>query len=118
MKLDQLDDDFLSRLKVFETKNGLRALSRMTGIYFLVHQEEIEYIGRSVNIGNRLTSHHVFDRKHHDHILVYETGFNPHTIFNLKNIERNFIKLINPARNINATERQTIMQTGKKIKHG
>jgi hypothetical protein len=100
-------------MKIFYSKNGLKELYGLCGIYFLVHQKEIEYIGRSVNIGNRLMSHHVFDRKHHDEILVCEIPFEYR--WKLKNIELDFIHDIMPVKNINGTINQTIIQTGKHI---
>jgi len=89
----------------------------LCGIYFLMHDGEIDYIGRSVNIGNRLNGHHVFDKTYHDAIAVYEVPFR--NAWKLKNIELDFIKQYLPPRNINATPKQSAMQTGKKLrKHG
>jgi hypothetical protein len=56
---------------VYKTSEGLRQLDLVSGIYFLVCNGSIDYIGRSTGISNRLTSHHVFDRSKHDEIWVY-----------------------------------------------
>lgn len=101
-----------TQYRYFDPKNGIKDLYQLCGIYFLIHGDEIDYIGRSVNIGNRLCGHHVFDRKYHTLIAVYEVPFKDAR--NLKNIERKFIKEFHPKRNINATEKQSQMQTGRK----
>lgn len=58
-------------LQVYTMPDDYKALSRISGVYFLVRRGIIDYIGRSFNIGNRLTSHHIFDRNYHDEIWVY-----------------------------------------------
>ena len=58
-------------VKVYEVPEEFRLLTHVSGIYFLIHKGEIDYIGRSVNIANRLTSHKVFDRTWHDEVWVY-----------------------------------------------
>jgi excinuclease UvrABC nuclease subunit len=99
-------------IKKYYTKDGLKQLRRVPGIYLLVHAGEIDYIGRSVSIGNRLTSHHVFDKNYHDeiHVIEIEAGYNS---CNQRGVELELIHRYSPPRNINGTIRQTIIQTGK-----
>jgi hypothetical protein len=98
----------INKLPAYYVSDGLKHLYGRCGIYFLFHEDKLEYIGRSVNIGNRLMSHHVFDRDYHDVIKILDYPFKDR--FNLKNVERGFIRRFVPPRNINATYRQSIMQ--------
>lgn len=97
----------------YQSSDGLKHLFRKSGIYLLIHMGQVDYIGRSRNIGNRLTSHHIFDRTYHDQIGVLEIPFKDS--YKMRKTEIDLIHLINPPKNITGTYRQSIMQTGKKL---
>lgn len=109
-----MNEKIMKNTKVFYSQYGLKQLYRLSGIYFLIHDGKIDYIGRSVNIGNRLMSHHVFDRNYHEIIGVYEIPFQDW--YGMKTLELKLIHELKPPSNINGTILQSIMQTGKKIK--
>jgi excinuclease UvrABC nuclease subunit len=102
-------------IKRYYTKDGLKQLRRVSGVYLLIHAGKLEYIGRSSNVENRLTSHHVFDRNYHDEIHVIEIPFEDN-YYQQRTIELELIHRYSPPRNINGTIRQSVLQTGKTMK--
>ena len=102
----------MNSVSVYNMPHDFFDLRLQSGIYFLYHNETLEYIGRSTNILNRLTSHHVFDRNYHNKVVVYHM---PKNQFMQKRKEREYIKKYDPPKNINGTIRQSIMQ--KRIKN-
>jgi hypothetical protein len=72
-----------------------RKHTRVSGVYMLVNREtrEIEYIGQSVTIGNRLmpSIHHVYIRKKHDLYILEEPDTNMRHY-----LERRCIEILDP----------------------
>jgi hypothetical protein len=82
-------------LKKFST--NIINLLGICGIYFLMKDELIDYIGKSVNIGIRLSHHHIFNNNYHNLLFVYEYPYSHKD--NLPNIEKNLILILKPKKN-------------------
>jgi excinuclease UvrABC nuclease subunit len=86
------------QLKIYyPTSDDMEELMGKSGVYFLIYDYQIEYIGKSKNIGKRLKNHHIFDRLCNDAVLVAE--YDKRYKFYMDQAEINFIKLLNPPRN-------------------
>jgi len=84
-------------VRVFNWQEHRKHLYEESGIYFLVNQGVIEYIGRSVKIGSRLSSHHVFDPCRHNEIYVYRISHRE--AWKHHYVEDELIKLFKPLLN-------------------
>lgn len=89
--------DVRLRLLVFNMPKDYKDMWGVSGIYFLIHKGEIEYIGRSTNVGNRLTSHHIFDRNYHDEVWIYPVPYEDRLIHHF--YEYDLIHELRPPRN-------------------
>jgi len=85
-------------MKSYKIPEQLKELSQVSGIYFLMHDGELDYIGRSTNIANRLNGHHIFDRHWHDEVLVHEIPYKEKHRHHI--VENDLIKLYKPPKNI------------------
>jgi excinuclease UvrABC nuclease subunit len=75
----------------------MEELMGKSGVYFLIYDNKIEYIGKSNNIGKRLKNHHIFDRLCNNAVLVYECSKKYSSYISQSEI--NLIKLLNPTEN-------------------
>ena len=82
---------------IYKMPEQLPDLKCKSGIYFLVSNGVIDYIGKSVSINNRLMGHHVFDRNKHDEVWVYPIHHTER--YKQKTIEYQLIRALRPASN-------------------
>ena len=82
---------------VYKLPDEMKSLVHVCGVYFLIKNGEIDYIGKSTNICNRLTSHHVYDRKAHKEIWVYPVDYKLN--YKLHQIEYELIRNLRPPGN-------------------
>lgn len=76
------------------TKYIKRADLRISGIYFIMHRGKIVYIGKSVNVMNRIATHEMITNKEWDHVRVI-----PCPIDKLLHYEVRWIKKFKPEYN-------------------
>lgn len=74
-------------------------MGRMSGVYFLVGDSVVVYVGQSVNVWARIATHFTEDRKN------FSTAwFIPVVRSRLDEVERLFIKLLRPAYNQHSSD--------------